>query len=84
MAGAGAGAFRSGRSAGAGLLAGLGGLVLLQQYAVLHPTALVAAVGLALGFGAGAAAPWLGHTLLHGTGKTSGRSRFTLPKAVAH
>jgi uncharacterized membrane protein len=81
---AGLGALRVGRSSIAGLLAGLGGLVLLQQYAVLYPTVLVAAVGLALGFGAGAVAPWLGHTLLHGAGKTVGRGRFTPPKAVAH
>lgn len=75
--------FRMGRGSIAGLIAGAGGLVLLQQFAVLYPTALVAAIGLALGFGVGGAAPWLGQ-LLH-LGRAAGTSgRFTPPKAVAH
>lgn len=81
--GAGISPFRIGRGSIAGLIAGAGGLVLLQQFAVLYPTGLVAAIGLALGVGAGGAAPWLGR-LLH-LGRATGTSgRFTPPKALAH
>ena len=53
-------------------LVGAVGVLLLQQAAILYPTALVAAVGLALGFGVGTAAPWLGQLIGHGTGKAAG------------
>ena len=64
--------FRVVRGSLAGLVGAFGVLLLLQQAAVLYPTALVAAVGLALGFGLGTAAPWLGQFIGHGTGKAAG------------
>lgn len=64
--------FRIVRGSLAGLIGGFGVLLLLQQAAILYPTALVAAVGLALGFGLGTAAPWLGQLIGHGAGKAAG------------
>lgn len=74
--------FRVGRSSVAGLLAGFGAVVLLQQLALLYPTALVAAVGLAAGFGAGTAAPWLGKLLLHA--RAAGHGGMVPPRALPH
>ena len=66
--------FSVARSSIAGLIAALGILVLLQQAAVLYPTALVAIVGLAAGLGTGLALPLLGHTVGHGAGRGAGIS----------
>ena len=62
---------RIARSSLAGLVTAFGGLVLLQQTAILYPTALVAAVGLAIGFGAGTALPFVRTMFRHGARPTT-------------
>jgi len=47
----------------AGVLSGLGVVILLQQYAVLYPTGTVTLIGVALGIGLQfAVGPFVGHT----------------------
>ena len=45
--------------------------MLLQQAAILYPTALVAAVGLAIGFGVGTALPFARTMFRHGARPTT-------------
>jgi hypothetical protein len=63
----GVGPFKSVGALLAGLLGAVGGLILLQQAAVLYPTRTVAIIGLAGGAGLGVLAPWLGKLLGSGT-----------------